>query len=798
MFPVFGQEANPEFSGGPTLTTQQRRDIFEKRILGRGSNTATPYQRLKLAMDYWCSLWFWPVDRSHLLPSRDEFLLELQMVLEGSRLEQGSPLLGAEQLDLMPEAAPVRQEQLHMLDELGHVNLEELCANQPRLKLVRELAEHHRFLHWELDYADIFENRGGFDLIVGNPPWIKIEWNEGGVMGDAEPLYVLRGSEFTAPQLSLLRNEAMSHLAGLQETYLSEFCQYSGLQNFLNSVQGYDLLQGSQPNTFKCFVVRAWALASTSGAQGFLHPEGVYDDPKGGILRRSLFQRLRFHFQFQNEEKLFPEVHNETLFSVNLYGPKNEAPGFIHIANLFATSTVDACFVHDGQGRVGGIKNDENKWNKEGHRDRIIEVDQATLELFARLYDPPGTPALEARLPTLHARELVEVLRKFADYPRRLGDLQGQYDTTVMWDETNAPRAGIIRRETRFPDDTSEWILSGPHIGVARPFFQTPKRICNTNRAYDLIDLTDLPEDYLPRTNYVPACDAETYRARTPKVEWWYGPRITEYYRFVNREMLSQAGERTLLPTIVPPGVGQVHTIFSVIFQQPWDLLDFAAMAVSLPVDFRVKSTGMGHANKTLLEQLPILADSFRRPAMHSRILMLTCLTKHFADLWRTTWNDAFTRQRWGLQDPRLNQERFSSLSRCWSACTPLRTDFERRQALLELDVLVAQALGLTLNELLTMYRIQFPVFRQYERETYYDRSGRIVFLAGDRSYGVSRPEWQNVKDMQSGTVERRFEDDTLPTGPREKVIQYVAPFDCPDREADYAEAWAFFEKEAQ
>ena len=89
-----------------------------------------------------------------------------------------------------------------MLDEQGQVNLDDLCGGLQRLKMVRELAEQHRFLHWELEFADLFDERGGFDLILGNPPWIKIEWNEGGVMGDFEPLYVLR--KFSAPRMKRL------------------------------------------------------------------------------------------------------------------------------------------------------------------------------------------------------------------------------------------------------------------------------------------------------------------------------------------------------------------------------------------------------------------------------------------------------------------------------------------------------------------------------------------------------------------------------------------------------------------
>jgi len=145
-----------------------------------------------------------------------------------------------------------------------------------------------------------------------------------------------------------------------------------------------------------------------------------------------------------------------------------------------------------------------------------------------------------------------------------------------------------------------------------------------------------------------------------------------------------------------------------------------------------------------------------------------------------------------------LDNSTFACLDAEWRWTAPLRTDYCRRQALVEIDVLTARALKLTLDELCAMYRIQFPVLRQNEQDTWYDQRGRIVFTSSKAVPGVgfSRSDWERVKDMLTGTVMRTITDDTLPGGPRERVIEYVAPFDRCDREADYATAWRFFEEQ--
>ena len=344
--PVWGQPG----TGAPRRTANEWKDrIRAQGVFSEGTRTVGPYRRLKLAMDYWCALWFWPIRDAASLPSRDEFLNEISLVLTGNVFAPGlgpnqtADLFGKEYAEHAGDLAK------RIANEIGMLDLQKLFEEFPRLKFVDALAGQHRFHHWELAFADVFAANGGFDLVLGNPPWVKVEWEEGGVLGDRNPLFVLR--RHSATEITALRGEMFERYDGLRDAWLRELAEAEATQGFLNARQNYPLLAGQQTNLYKCFLPQAWMIGRDGGVAGFLHPEGVYDDPKGGVFREALYSRLRAHFQFQNEKRLFSEVHHETLFSVNVYGEAQGEPKFKHVANLFAPATVDACLEHERAGR---------------------------------------------------------------------------------------------------------------------------------------------------------------------------------------------------------------------------------------------------------------------------------------------------------------------------------------------------------------------------------------------------------------------------------------------------------------
>lgn len=285
-----------------------------EEIETRGVRASSEYIRLRFVMDYWRALFFWPIEQSHLLPSRNEWLTDLDFVLTSGTIQAGAD----EQQELFASSLAAEYREKYV-NKLGIVNIEELIREIPRFKIVKECARRYKFFHWELEYADIFKQRGGFDLILGNPPWIKVEWNEGGVLSDYEPSYTIK--KLTASAIALLRDKALDNQE-IRTAYLAEYEEAEGTQNFLNALQNYPELKGMQTNLYKCFIPRAWMAGNENAVSGFLHPEGIYDDPKGGQFRKEVYKRLRAHFQFANELRLFPEVHHVTVFSINIYMEK--------------------------------------------------------------------------------------------------------------------------------------------------------------------------------------------------------------------------------------------------------------------------------------------------------------------------------------------------------------------------------------------------------------------------------------------------------------------------------------------
>lgn len=408
------------------------------------------YFILKNVMDYWCALWFWEFDDAHELPTRREFWSDIEAILQvkdedlNARTKRvlqtyvekdgqlgffgenhQNDLFAQAQYENMAHEDPHHDGDTDLEDndevsELKTQSKEEILGDTQgtvrtffddsmHFKTVKKYADRYHFFHPMLEFIEVFWLRDGFDIICGNPPWIKLEFNEANIISDKYPEVAIR--KVSAPDVRQRINDFLGNPA-MRDLYTSEQYENVGSTAFLNAYCNYPLLVGQQTNLYKCVLENTMDLASEErGFIGLLTPESIYDDPKGQPLRRELYKRLRYHFQYVNTLKLFSEILHWVTYGSNILGGKKATPSFYSINNLYHPSTIDGCFVHNGEGQCGGLKTIDGNWNTKSHKDRVILYDASKLELLSKIFED-GSTADSAKLVNIHSTEVLKVLEK--------------------------------------------------------------------------------------------------------------------------------------------------------------------------------------------------------------------------------------------------------------------------------------------------------------------------------------------------------------------------------------------------
>ncbi|WP_052375001.1 hypothetical protein [Actinomyces israelii] len=848
---VSEQEASRriEVWGVPDALQAPPSTVTRERIENALADPDSMYQRLRTVMNAWCALSFWPLDRRHELPDWSEWLATLEDILgldsvqtvDSERLVDQA---GFDDLDLIERTERA---------ETGMRSSVEFQVLHPWLATVREITEKEGFFHWELDFAQVF-TRGGFDLQVGNPPWLKVSWKDNELLAEEDPWFCLEdripAAEFKERRNEVLRDE------GAYSRYLAEVSSAAGQSVVLGDSIDHALLSSLQLNLYPLFMERTWRSTSENGIVGLLHPEGHFMDPKAGNLREVVYRRLRRHWYFENEASLFEEVDHHTSFSVNIYGSSREV-AFIQAVGLQIIRTLEESLVESRFGEKPGIQLREGGWDRRPHSARIVRVDNSVLGVWGRLIDDSSVPASQARLMRPLLQDHQDVLTVLAQNSA----MSGTWGIRVSrcWDEKGAKVDGTMSWESAIQSSWNEVILQGPHFYVGTPFAKNPREVVKHNSDYDPWDLEELPEFCIPRTNYQPAVAREQYEAR---IDRWNGVPSWGYWRVAVRRMTVPGLVRSLVPALIPVGAAHVNAVHSCTAStcaapvhacqreesprsgdssgklsagfspRPEDALATALMCgvwCSLPADYFVKVSGKSDLHTEFIEKLPAPTKHPAWRYLLLRTLRLNCLTRDFEPLWKAlapltdpedAWTPAFAdwpalavgkRARAEAPhpaDPGAGEEPITwdhagdlGLS-TWTMDTPLRSDYERRAALVETDALGAIMLGLTAEQLCLIYRAQFGVLRKYEHTMWFDALGHQI-ARHHQAYGVHQDKtdyptlMSYIQDMEKAGLdpcadqppETWYED-----GPYTDFLsRYEAPFTKADREAEMTAAHAEF-----
>ncbi|WP_418885159.1 Eco57I restriction-modification methylase domain-containing protein [Borreliella carolinensis] len=182
--------------------------------------------------------------------------------------------------------------------------------DKEKMKKIRKLSGYYKFFHYGIEFPDI---QGGFDIVIGNPPWEKTKFNEAEFFSKHIPSY---------RKLSIKeQNKIKQEILNKDNYYLN--IEYNEEKNSISSINNIyksdfkDFASGGDPNLFRYFVAFNLKLIKPGGNLTYLVPSALWSESSSSSLRKHIFSKhkLNYIYQFQNQKR-FEDVAALFKFSI--------------------------------------------------------------------------------------------------------------------------------------------------------------------------------------------------------------------------------------------------------------------------------------------------------------------------------------------------------------------------------------------------------------------------------------------------------------------------------------------------
>lgn len=232
--------------------------------------------RERLAFDVWTAAFYWPLDGSASeYPSAN--------TIEKVRREAGEKLTNSD-------------------GDLGN-----MCSR------ARELSETHSFFHWELEFPLVY-NAGGFDCIIGNPPWDKVTVEETKFFAVSAPNIADKSLNQKEREDKIQNLE--SEDPGLYQKYQKAIEDKENKTRFIKQSGRYPLGSHGILNLYAPFAEIAYTSINSTGRVGIIVPTGIATASDTQDFFRDFIEnkRLASLIDFENRNRIFPDVHGQYKF----------------------------------------------------------------------------------------------------------------------------------------------------------------------------------------------------------------------------------------------------------------------------------------------------------------------------------------------------------------------------------------------------------------------------------------------------------------------------------------------------
>ena len=256
--------------------------LGEKQRRWKALLTSEAYEHEKLVADTWCAAFLWPKN-------------------ESGAVVEAAPTTGA-WLALRDQDAP---------------------PSPVLVETARRIAEEYGLFHWELAFPHVFA-RGGFDVVLGNPPWERVKLQEKEFFAKREPSIAMARNAADRKKI-IAALPATNPILWKDWTSATRFAQ--GQSHFVRQSGRYPLCGKGDVNTYALFADHNWSVLTPRGRAGFIVPSGIVTDD----TTKEYFQALLDHsalvsvHHFENESLVFKGLDHRYRFVLLAIGESRQA-----------------------------------------------------------------------------------------------------------------------------------------------------------------------------------------------------------------------------------------------------------------------------------------------------------------------------------------------------------------------------------------------------------------------------------------------------------------------------------------
>ena len=430
-----------------------------------------------------------------------------------------------------------------------------LGARQPRpshdasasfasiLDRIRKLGAEERFLNWQVAFPGVWsdwqhpERRGGFDAVIGNPPWDRIKLQQ-------VEWFAARRPAIAHAQRAADRKRMIAALQQDGDPLAAEFelanHRAASTAQMARTCGDYPFLSRGDINLYSLFVERAMALVKPDGMVGLLVPSGIASDKTAAKFFQGIATqgRLKALYDFENKKVFFPDVHASFKFCV-----------FVASPSPVSEPAKSAFYLHN----VAEIDDPQRCFSLAAQDFATVNPNTGTAPIFRSRRDADLTIAIYERLPVLVDRSSGEEVKawpvKYATMFHMAND-SGLFRTREELEE----REGAYPiGNNRFNSPSGEWVplYEGKMVQAfdhrAADITVNEGNLFRPGQQESLQDSDKRDPDRSPNSRYYVKEDTET---------WPWG----DEWVIAFKDITAATNMRTMISAIIPRA-GAGHTL---------------------------------------------------------------------------------------------------------------------------------------------------------------------------------------------------------------------------------------------